>query len=97
MISRPLAALREATKVRAVDPLSPSETVGEERETVGGASSSVIVPVAVPAAIVAFVGERSFTETVSSGSSSRSPMTDTAMVLLVSAAAKVRVPLFSAR
>ena len=59
---------------------------------VGAASSSVIVPVPVPVEIVALVGLLSFTATVSFSSFRVSPLTVTTMLLLVSPAAKVKVP-----
>ena len=63
-----------------------------------GASSSVIVPVAVAAVVesAAFVGLLNSTTTVSSASASASPATVTSRVLLLSPAAKVRVPAASA-
>ena len=42
---RPEAALRVAAKVRFFEPLLPSDTLGEEMESVGAGSSSVIVSV----------------------------------------------------
>ena len=89
---RPLAAFSVTEKLMVTVPLSPSVTLAEPIETVGNASSSVIVPVPVPVKMVAFVGLLSFTLTVSSASSSVSPLTVTAMLLLVSPAAKVKVP-----
>ena len=62
--------------------------------TEGAASSSVIVPVPVRSltGICAFTGPLSFTSSVSSGSSTPSPLTVTRTVLLVSPAANVSVP-----
>ena len=64
----------------------------------GGSSSSVMVPVPVAAVAdsAALDGPLRVTTTVSSASSSTSPATVTAMFLLVSPAAKVRVPAASA-
>ena len=80
--------------VRFVVPLSPSVTLGESIDSVGASSSSVIVPVPVPAVFdtAAFVGLLSSTTTVSFDSSSVSPVTDTSKVRLVVPAAKVSVP-----
>ena len=89
---RPLAALNVAVNVRFVEPLSPSVTLGELIDSVGVASLSVIVPVPVPAEIVAFVALLRATTTVSFGSSRTSPVTDTLKVWLVVPAAKVSVP-----
>ena len=77
-----------------VAPAAPSDTLGESIDSVGAASSSVIVPVPVPDMLdtTALVGLLSVTTTVSFGSSSVSPVTDTTNVLLVSPAAKVSVP-----
>ena len=77
-------------------PFSGIESSASASVTVGAASSSVIVPVPVPVPIVAPEALPSVTTTVSSGSSVASPVTDTATVLLVSSAAKVRVPEASA-
>ena len=92
----PLAALSVTEKLMATVPLSPSVTLAEPIETVGNASSSVIVPVPVPVKMVALVGLLNFTATVSFGSSKVSPFTVTAMLLVVSPAAKVKVPEVSA-
>ena len=75
-------------------PLSPSALDCDAMDTVGGSSSSVIVPVPVPFpdSIDAFVGALSTTRTVSSTSSESSPVTVTSIVLLVSPAANVSVP-----
>ena len=80
-------------KVR-VPPVSPvpSATVGESIDTVGGSSSSVIVPVPVAVPRVAFVGPLRVTATVSLSSSVASPVKATSKVWLVSPAAKVSVP-----
>ena len=86
-----LDLFRVAVKVRFVEPLSPSVTLGELMETVTP-SSLTIVPVPVAAEIVAFAALPSVTTTVSFGSSSVSPVTDTLKVWLVVPAAKVRLP-----
>ena len=59
-------------------------------------SSSMIVPVPVAVPRAAFTAPLRLTTTVSFSSSSVSPVTDTATVLLVSPAAKVSVPATSA-
>src|SRR5438876_751139 len=59
--------------------------------TVGGRSSSIIVPVPVAVVIVALVGFERLTVNVSFGSSRVSPFTWTVMVLVVSPALKIRV------
>ena len=59
---------------------------------VTGSSSSLMVPVAVPVAMVAPVGLPRVTVKVSSGSSSVSSVVWTEMVLESSSAAKVSVP-----
>ena len=91
---RPEAALRVAVYVSGVEPLSPSVTLGSLIDSVGVASSSVIVPVPVPAVVetAAFTGSFSRTFTVSFASSKTSPVTDTLKVWLVVPAAKVSVP-----
>ena len=88
----PLAALSVTVNVNAADPPFPSITLGDEIDSIGAASSSVIVPVPLPVASVAFVGLLSFTATVSSDSSLVSPVTDTMRLRLVTPAAKVSVP-----
>ena len=94
----PLAALRRTTYVSVEDPPFPSITLGDVIDTIGTASSSAIVPVplAAPLASLAFVGLLNVTTTVSSGSSSASPVTKTPSVRLVVPAAKVSVPPVSA-
>ena len=91
---RPEAALRVTVYVSAVAPLSPSATLGELIDSVGVSSSSVIVPVPVPAVVetAAFTGSFSRTVTVSFASFRTSPVTDTLKVWLVVPAAKVSVP-----
>ena len=90
---RPLGASRLTVKTAATVPVLPSLTVTSLSEMAGRASSSVIVPVAEPSAIDAPNGLESVTANVSSLSSSRSPLTGTVMVLLVSPAAKSSTPL----
>ena len=77
--------------MRSVEPLSPSETLGESRDTVGVPSSSVIVPVPVPVPTAAFSALSRVSTTVSSDSSAVSETTETEKVRVVSPAAKVRV------
>ena len=77
-----------------VAPDAPSATLGESIDSVGAASSSVIVPVPVPAELdtAALVGPLRATTIVSSGSSCASPVTDTSRVCVVSPGSKVSVP-----
>ena len=77
-----LAELRLTVKFSVTaEPAPPSVTDGESIDMDGG-SSSVIVPVPVPAVVdtVAFVGLLSATRMVSCGSSTVSPVTDTSNV-----------------
>ena len=85
---------RVTVKVRSAEPLAPSATLGESIEN-AGTSSSTIVDVALLTAIDTSdeLALLSVTTIVSSGSSMVSPCTGTAIVLLVSVAAKVSVPL----
>ena len=83
--------LRLTVKVRVAVPLSPSVTLGESMDATGVPSSSVMVPVPVPAAMVAFAALPSVSTTVSFDSSVVSEVTETEKVLLVSPATKVRV------
>ena len=71
-----------------------SARLGESIDSDGSASSSVIVPVAVPmpAAMVALLGLLSVNRTVSLASSSASPITDTVIVPLMLPALIVSVP-----
>ena len=92
VICFPLSALSVTVNVKSFDPLFPSVTLGELIETVGAPSSSVIVPVPVAVPIVAFPALLSVATTVSSASSSVSPVTDTSKVWLVVPAANVSVP-----
>ena len=87
-----LAGASVTVKVRFTVPASPSLTRGESMESAETVSSSAIVPVpdAVPTAAPSALP--SVTTTVSSDSAALSPITDTVMVLLLSPAAKVRVP-----
>ena len=87
----PLAALSVAVNVSVVEPLSPSVTLGESMEMVT-LSSLTIVPVPVAVEIVAFAALLRVTMTVSSASSSVSPVTDTLKVWLVVPTGKVSVP-----
>ena len=66
-----------------------SFTDGSEIESVGVGSSSVIVPSALPSAMVAFTGAESVSMYVSCISSSRSPLTATLIVFSVSPGANV--------
>ena len=86
------------TVAELVAPLSAIELRDSARVTVGVASSSVIVPVPLPAVAdtVAFAAPLRATTTVSFGSSVVSPRTVTVTVLLVSPAANVSVPPLSA-
>ena len=70
----------------------PSAALGESIDTVGGSSSSVIVPVPVAVPRVAFVGPLSVTATVSFSSSVASPVTTTSIVCVVVPGVKVSVP-----
>ena len=74
---------------RFTAPRFPSFTLGASMDSVGAPSSSRIVPVTLA---VAFVGPLSVTTTVSSASSSASPVTATSTVRLVVPAANVSVP-----
>ena len=91
-----LALLSETTNRSLVVVLSPSATLGEEIDIVGGSSLSVIVPVpvmdAAPPAKDAFVGLLSDTITVSFSSSVVSPVTVTTMSSSVSPAENVTEP-----
>ena len=77
-----------------VAPLSAMDVRDSASVTLGAASSSVMVPVPVPAVAdtAALDAPLSATRTVSFGSSVVSPVTDTEKVLPVSPAAKVSVP-----
>ena len=103
MTSRPLAALSVTVKLMlaVVAGSLPSVTaLAFPTDTVGVASSSVMVPVAsrvaLPPFSVALLAEESRSTTVSLSSSRLSPVTVTETVLLVSPAAKVSVPAVSA-
>ena len=78
-------------KVAATVPESPSATVTSSIESVGSASSSVIVPRPRLSAIVALVWFESVRVYVSSNSSRTSPCTWTVTVFVVSPAANVSV------
>ena len=92
----PVAALdRETVKARSFAPLLPSLTAASATARVGSgaASSLVMVPIAVPSAMVAPLGEESVSVRVSLASTAVSPDTWTLTTLDVSPAAKVCVPL----
>ena len=72
VIVRALAAESDTVKLAAAVPASPSATVASAIEIEGGASSSVIVPIALPSRTVALVGLVSVASKVSFGSSSAS-------------------------
>ena len=72
-------------------PFSEIESSASESVTVGAASSSVIVPVPVPVPIVAPEASPRVIRIVSSGSSTPSPVTETAMVFRDSPGWKVSV------
>ena len=80
-------------KVPPVSPV-PSAALGESIDSVGASSSSVMVPVPVPvpSGMTACVGLLNVTSTVSSASSTASPVTVTAIVRLVVPGVKVNVP-----
>ena len=80
----------------AAVPGAPSATLGLLMDTVGASSSSVMVPVPVAVARVAFTGALRVTITASSASSAVSPVTVTSIVCVVVPAAKVSVPAVSA-
>ena len=94
---RPLGADSVTLKFSAgFSPGSPSATFGLSMDSVGAASSSSMVP--LPSRVSASFGSEALTApdsrraTVSSSSYEASPVTATAMVLLVSPGAKVSVP-----
>ena len=74
-------------------PLSLMDDGVKTNVTLGCPSSSIIVPIAVGAGSTANDGLLSLTVNISAGSSFVSPVTGTVMVLLVSPALKVSVPL----
>ena len=76
----------------ATPPLSEIDEDDKISETVGVPSSSVIVPVPMPVAILALFALLNVMITVSFDSLSASPVTDTSMFLLVCPAVKVNVP-----
>ena len=88
-----LGALSVTVKFAFTVPELPSVTVTSSIERDGSPSSSRIVPMPWPSAIVAFVGPERLTKYVSLLSFSRSPLTRTVTVLVVWPAAKVTVPL----
>ena len=88
---------RVAVNARLRVPLLPSVTVASATDTVGGvmttaASSLVMVPIAVPSAMVSPDGADNVTVNVSFGSTVVSPMTPTCTVWVVTPAPKVMVP-----
>ena len=87
-----LEACESAAVTVATPPFPEIESDDSFSVTEGAASSSRIAPVPVAVPSVAFTGPLSATATVSSGSSTPSPVTVTARVLLVSPAANVSVP-----
>ena len=89
--SWPLIALRPTVKVASTVPALPSATVTSPTDSVGVASSSVIVPMPSASPRVAFVGALSVKSKVSFASSSTSPFTCTVTVCEVSPAAKSRM------
>ena len=93
-----LDACDSAAVTVAVPPFSALDAGAAASVTVGAASSSVIVPMPVPAVFdtAALLGLLSVTPTVSCGSSVVSPATATVSVRLVSPAANVSVPAASA-
>ena len=93
---RPLGASSVTAKLSVAVPVSPSATEGDDTDTVGGSSSSMIVPVtaevgAPPANAALDTADRT-SVTVSSCSSKTSPATSTATVLDVSPGVNVNVP-----
>ena len=86
--------MAESVTVKVAErvPVLPSVTAASVTDTVGG-SSSRIVPTPVASLMFAFVGSLRLTTNHSVGSTRRSPLTSTVMVLLVSPGAKVSVPL----
>ncbi len=84
-------------KTALVVPASPSVTVASPIDTVGSVSSSVIVPTPCASAIVAFEGRLRLTKKLSVASSSRSPLTMTVTVCVVTPAAKFSVPAAAAK
>ena len=86
-----------AVNARLREPLLPSETLASATDTVGGVtttatSSLVMVPTAVPLAMVRPDGADNVTVKVSFGSMAVSPMIPTCTVWVVTPAAKVMVP-----
>ena len=91
----PVAALdKETVKARSFAPLLPSLTVASATARVGSGavSSLVMVPIAVPSAMVAPLGDDSVRVSVSLASTAVSPDTCTLTTFEVSPAAKVTVP-----
>jgi hypothetical protein len=90
--ARPLSGESETVKVAATVPPLPSVTVTSSTESEGSGSSSVIVPTPWSSAIVALDAPLRSRKKVSFASSSRSPLTSTVTVFVVSPAAKSSVP-----
>jgi hypothetical protein len=87
-----LGALRLTLKLALTVPVFPSVTVTLPTETVGGGSSSVIVPTPVPSAMVTLTASDRLTVKVSSISSSVSPLTRTVAVFVVWPGENTRLP-----
>ena len=93
----PVYPLRVTVKVKGVVPEFPSSLLASSAAMLSAESSLRIVPLAIAEVIVAPpLAPDSVTVKPSSGSTSVSPVTLTLMVLLVSPAAKLSVPLGSA-
>ena len=93
VVSKPDTALKVIAGFSVVVPTLPSIIeAGILTDTVGIASSLVIVPIAVAVASVAPVGALNVMVSVSSASYVFSPVTGTSIVPLVAPAAMVNVP-----
>jgi hypothetical protein len=92
----PLGLDRETVKFALTVPDWPSVTVTSSTESDGKPSSSTIVPVPWPSAIVALTAVARLTTNASFASSVRSPLTVTLTVFVVSPAAKESDPLVAA-
>ena len=92
----PLAAESETVNVAVVVPALPSARETSSIERAGAASSSLIVPIPEPSAIVALTGLDNVTVKVSLFSSTTSPFTVMTIVVLVAPAAIVAFPLAEA-
>ena len=92
-VAASLDGCESAAVTVATPPFSDTDDGDRASAAVGKASSSVIVP--VPVGVLdsaAFIGALSVRATVSSGSSTSSPVTVTVTAKLISPAAKVSVP-----